>query len=71
MPIFEYHCNECDKDFEILIIGDEEVSCPECEGRNLRRLVSTFSHKSQGELPKSSSSCSACSATSCATCGLS
>jgi putative FmdB family regulatory protein len=70
MPIFEYHCNECDKDFEILLIGDEEVSCPDCAGRNLRRLVSTFSHKSEGE-PTRSSSCSTCSAASCATCGLS
>jgi putative FmdB family regulatory protein len=70
MPIFEYHCNECDKDFEILIMGDEEVSCPDCAGKDVSKLLSTFSHKSEGQLASpTGSSCSACNATSCATCG--
>ena len=70
MPIFEYHCNECDKDFEILILGNQEVSCPDCTGKNLSKLLSTFSHKSEGEFSSSKgSSCNTCSATSCATCG--
>ena len=72
MPIFEYHCRDCDKDFEILILGDQEVSCPVCKGDRVSRLLSVFSHKSSGELSSSkSSSCTSCSATSCSTCSAS
>jgi putative FmdB family regulatory protein len=70
MPIFEYHCDECDKDFEILVLGNQEISCPGCTGKNVRKLLSTFSHKSEGEFSSTrGSSCSSCAATSCATCG--
>ncbi len=72
MPIFEYRCVECDKDFEVLVFGDQEVSCPTCEGDNIKRLLSVFSHKSDGDSSSSQgSSCSSCGATSCATCGAS
>ncbi len=72
MPIFEYHCMECNKDFEVLVLGDQEVSCPICEGNKVKKLLSTFSHKSDGEFSSSQgSSCSSCSATSCKTCGVS
>ncbi len=31
MPIFEFHCNSCDQDFEKLVFGaDPEVECPHC-----------------------------------------
>ena len=70
MPIFEYHCVECDKDFEVLVFGNQEVFCPTCEGNKIKRLLSVFSHKSDGDFSSSQgSSCSSCGATSCATCG--
>lgn len=70
MPIFEYRCVECDKDFEILVFSNQEVSCPTCEGDNIKRLLSVFSHKSDGDSSSSQgSSCSSCSAASCSTCG--
>ncbi len=70
MPIFEYHCMECKKDFEVLVFGEQEVSCPACNGINVKKLLSTFSHKSDGEFSSSKgSSCSTCSATTCNTCG--
>jgi len=70
MPIFEYHCTECDEDFEVLIFGNEEVSCPTCKGNKIKKLLSAFSHKSDGEFSSShGSSCSTCSATTCSTCG--
>ncbi|MFB0532132.1 MAG: zinc ribbon domain-containing protein [Desulfatiglandales bacterium] len=72
MPIFEYRCLECDKDFELLVFGNQEVSCPACEGNNVKRLLSVFSHKSDGDFSSShGSSCSSCGATSCGTCGVS
>lgn len=53
MPIFEYHCMECDKDFETIVFGDQEVVCPLCTGKNVKKLLSTFSHKSEGEFSSS------------------
>ena len=70
MPIFEYHCMECDKDFEILVLGNQEVACPMCNGQKVKKLLSCFSHKSDGEFSSSKgSACTSCSATSCSTCG--
>jgi putative FmdB family regulatory protein len=70
MPIFEYHCMECDEVFETIVLGEQEVLCPFCTGKNVTKLLSTFSHKSKGEGASSiKSSCSSCSATSCNTCG--
>jgi len=48
MPIFEYHCMECNKEFEVLVLGDQEISCPTCKANNVKKLLSTFSHKSEG-----------------------
>lgn len=40
MPIFEYHCEACDRRFERIIRKpDNEVPCPEC-GRMANRIVS-------------------------------
>jgi len=70
MPIFEYHCIECGEGFETIVLGDQEVACPLCSGKNVTKLLSTFSHTSKGEVSNSKgSSCSSCSATSCNTCG--
>ena len=70
MPIFEFHCTDCDKDFEVLIVGEQEISCPACKGTQIKRLLSAFSHKSEGDFSSSKgTSCASCSATSCSTCG--
>jgi putative FmdB family regulatory protein len=46
MPIYEYHCNKCGANFELLIprrkTGDA-ASCEECGATDTRRVVSTFS----------------------------
>jgi len=70
MPIFEYHCSKCDKDFEVLVFGKEKVACPTCKGKKVTKLLSTVSHKSDGDFTSSQgSACTSCSATSCKTCG--
>jgi putative FmdB family regulatory protein len=37
MPIFEYKCKQCGKDFERLVFPGEEkgVSCPECKNKDV------------------------------------
>ncbi len=74
MPIYEYHCNDCGKDFERLVLGDEEPDCILCASKQVTRLISRcgfITKGSSGETISSSASnsaCSGCSATTCSTC---
>lgn len=44
MPIFEYRCNSCKKEFAKLILTkDKKISCPFCGKSKLTRLFSCFS----------------------------
>jgi len=76
MPIYEYHCDGCDHDFEYLVFGgDEPKKCPTCDGKKIVKLMSAcgfFSKGSGGETTNaaaSTSGCSGCAATSCSSCG--
>jgi len=42
MPIYEYTCEECHCDFEMLVTStdDRHVTCPKCEGRQVKKLLS-------------------------------
>ena len=44
MPIYEYHCPECGSKFEKLVRfgSDAPARCPNCDGENAQRLISTF-----------------------------
>lgn len=74
MPIYEYKCEKCDKEFEYLVLGaGDDVTCPECEGKKVYRLMSSCSFKSGGNSDfspssGSSSGCSGCSSTNCGSC---
>ncbi len=50
MPIYEYKCDICDHQFEILQkINDVPAkTCPECNSHNLRKLVSAAAFKLKG-----------------------
>lgn len=39
MPLYSYHCADCDKDMELLIGASDTPACPACGGQNLGRLV--------------------------------
>jgi len=46
MPIYEYRCNQCRKEFNELILNPREINkvkCRYCNSRNLTKLVSSFS----------------------------
>ena len=73
MPIYEYHCEKCDKDFEVLVLrSNEKVTCPACDSKKVSRLMSGFAHKTDGGPMVSSSSggsaCSSCSSGNCSSC---
>ena len=40
MPIYNYRCAACGSEFERLVRSDTKVSCPDCQGRKLERLLS-------------------------------
>jgi putative FmdB family regulatory protein len=47
MPIYEYRCNRCNKEFSQLFLNPREViraRCKFCNGRDLTKLLSSFSH---------------------------
>jgi putative FmdB family regulatory protein len=44
MPIYEFTCKQCGKEFEFLCFRkDEDATCPSCGGKDTERLLSTFS----------------------------
>ena len=42
MPLFEYRCNGCGKQFEYLTRDGQSPSCPSCDGRDLEKQLSVF-----------------------------
>ncbi|MBW2240047.1 MAG: zinc ribbon domain-containing protein [Deltaproteobacteria bacterium] len=74
MPIYEYHCDTCEKDFECLVFGNERPVCPSCNNKKVKKIMSActfYSKSSHGQTVKaaaSASSCGGCSATSCSSC---
>jgi len=76
MPIYEYVCADCCKEFEELVFGERKVFCPHCRSYKTVKLMSCCRHKSGGASDPvgaasslgSDSSCSSCSASSCASC---
>ena len=64
MPIFEYVCKDCGKDFEALVMrakGNSKANCPACEGKKVERKLSVFAVASAApKSPPSSSACGSC-----------
>ncbi len=71
MPIYEFKCLDCKKEFETLVLGrDEDISCPYCHGNRLEHLISKCTFKGNGGVVSTggSSGCSSCSGTNCSSC---
>lgn len=76
MPIHEYHCKSCLREFEELVFKDEIPSCPHCHSANTEKMVSRpcacrgnkngddFSAPSMG-----GGGCAGCAGGSCSSCG--
>ena len=45
MPIFEYKCNDCEKEFEELVRNkNTKVKCPQCQSENTTKKISNISN---------------------------
>jgi putative FmdB family regulatory protein len=40
MPLYSYHCAECDKDVELLASFSDMPICPTCGSQKMERLMS-------------------------------
>ncbi len=57
MPIYEYHCEECNETFDKFvrsISGSIEVECPKCHSKRCRKNVSRFGTVGAGSVRGSS-----------------
>ena len=55
MPIYEFHCEKCGCDSEILVrtANWKNTECPHCGSKKLSKKFSTFASASAGGAPSS------------------
>ncbi len=72
MPIYEYHCLECNYEFEALrkfSEADAEISCQKCLHSNVKRKISMFCATSNGKsIAGSGATCTGCAGGHCTDC---
>ena len=63
MPIYEFVCSGCEREFEKLVMGaSARVVCPHCGSGEVERRLSVFGVKSGGKFtPSAAPGCAGCS----------
>jgi putative FmdB family regulatory protein len=77
MPLYQYHCRRCDRQFEEFVLGGETPACPRCGARReLERLITgALAVRGGGRVAVrgatdgGGSGCAGCGGGSCRTCG--
>ncbi|MBL8809352.1 MAG: zinc ribbon domain-containing protein [Planctomycetaceae bacterium] len=58
MPLFEFHCEDCNKDVELLIGRTEKPVCPKCGSKKMEKLMSAAAGRvAGGSLPVMGGAC--------------
>jgi putative FmdB family regulatory protein len=66
MPIYEFRCRDCGKQYEELVSLDvDRLPCPDCGSENTSRMISLFS--ASGTSSPAGRGGSNCATASCAT----
>jgi putative FmdB family regulatory protein len=61
MPIYEYACQDCGREFEKLVRLDTVLECPQCHSTQLEKRLSVFATASARDaLPATSGPCGTC-----------
>jgi putative FmdB family regulatory protein len=74
MPLFEFDCLDCQKQFELLMgVGarsSRKPACPTCESVNVKKRFSRFGTRSgNGDGGGQSGGCGPCTSSNCGPCG--
>jgi len=60
LPLYEYVCRKCSRQFEELIFGKAKPACPGCQSKDLERVLSVVAvGKEKPSMP--SGGCGSCS----------
>ena len=73
MPIYEYLCNKCGSEFELLVASSSakpDEGCPDCGSKKIEKQMSLFGFSSGSKSADSSGghNCSSCSSSNCSSC---
>ncbi|MBF0540810.1 MAG: zinc ribbon domain-containing protein [Nitrospirae bacterium] len=68
MPMYEFSCNNCKADFELLMRGSMKPVCPECKATDVRKKLSVFGMSGISKQTSSGSNCGSCHKSSCSSC---
>jgi putative FmdB family regulatory protein len=62
MPIYEYACHQCGKEFEVLVRSETVPECPGCHSTALEKLLSVFATSAAApeRAPAAASPCGSC-----------
>ncbi len=75
MPIYEYVCKSCKKEFEAIrpmSQKDAQIECEKCGSKKVKRKLAVLYAHSEGKAIAGTSSgcnCGSCSGGSCGSCG--
>ena len=53
MPIYEYACQDCAREFETLVRSDTVPECPQCHSTHLEKRLSVFATATVAAAPAS------------------
>lgn len=71
MPIYEYKCDKCGNEFELIVYRDDTPKCPACGDTALTKKMSSFGfsvgYKFKSSV-KSGSGCAGCNSSDCSSC---
>jgi putative FmdB family regulatory protein len=62
MPLFEYACQSCGKQFEAFVTTERAPACPSCHGEELQKRLSSPGLVSGGNAAKAAEAPSGCRA---------
>jgi putative FmdB family regulatory protein len=62
MPIYEYGCRDCGREFEALVRSDTVPECPACHSTQLAKKLSVFATAAAGPepMPAMAGPCGSC-----------
>ena len=62
MPIYEYACQDCGREFETLVRSDTVPACPQCHSTQLDKRLSVFATVASAPdaVPAMSGPCGSC-----------